>query len=185
MDQQIHTGTASTAMEILAVVERNIITFLREFNGALDQLDSDLNLREHAEYKRLQQIKIGVLGVALDLVVDYRKSLNSGDDVIISLPYREASRATDVAGEMQYMLNQASEVFRMLGEAISNDGIRYNDNGVSAFMEIAGRAFDSMAATEGVIMSNLSEAPMLGVSQHAKAKLQSTYIDNDPQYKVA
>jgi hypothetical protein len=170
---QIHANKASTAMDILTIAERDLVEFLRQLEDALDQLTSDLGLGENAQWRQIQKSKGELLHRVIDLIVDFRQTRNAGDEVTISLPYDQASRASDVADGVFYMLNQASEVFRLLDNTISNGDVRGDDSGVAAVMGLASRALRSMADTEGEIMGDLGRAVQHGLSQHINANLHN------------
>lgn len=169
MLQQFSTGTASTFYDLLNLVEGRLNEFLPQLLGALDQIKSDFKVNDSLTYYRMERT-IGDMEHFMGTLNSIRKARNSQSDVTISLPSDFASKAEIVAGDMAYVLNQASSVFTHIHDNITSGFVNGNDQGVAAIMALAGRALRDVAESEGVILEQLQQHILKGASAHLSAQ---------------
>ncbi len=171
MANQINTQVINTAMDLLIIADRDLKRFRIELNSALSKLGGEFDLEKSAEYKRIEQLSVELVGGLLDMIWYFRKNPSAGDDVTISLPRDFASKAEVAAGDMPYVLGQASQTLTHLHSQITSNESGNIDSGIMAAMAMSGRGLGNIAETEGLILEQLARHISKGLSEKQTATI--------------
>lgn len=84
--------------------------------------------------------------------------LTQGDEVGVAvwLPVKQAQVLADAADEAEYLLGNAGEVFGLIWSGLAGGWLARNDSGLSAVLDLCGRALRGAAEKEGAEISRLA-----------------------------
>lgn len=158
-----------TAMDLVVHVNENLHKFWVEQRDALEELEHEFSLKEHAEYRKIRKLVGDILIEMMNLMDHFQKAQNFGDDVTIYLPREFASKAEVAAGDMSYVLGQASQTLLHLHSQITSNDSGNIDSGIMAAMALSGRGLGNIAETEGLILEQLARYILKGLSEKQTA----------------